>query len=101
MAPDPEELPDLRPHHRAQKKLGWWPKTSHWPSWSLTGHRGRYDHPHCWCAGCMGLHQRVGATKTLTNEDGRSVPASAATGIFSPLTATGQDDVERGERPLA
>ncbi|MGW6009149.1 hypothetical protein [Streptomyces sp. NPDC055210] len=52
---------------RAQKKPGWWPKTSHWPSSSLTVHRGRYHHPHCWCAGCMGLHQRIGATKTLTD----------------------------------
>ncbi|MEV5784567.1 hypothetical protein AB0L42_26690 [Streptomyces sp. NPDC052287] len=88
---------------REQKKLGWGPRTNHWPKWSVTGHRGAYTRAHCYCAVCMGLDLRIGAFGPATDDDGDTVPGSAAVSPWSDprVVVQGSVDLDRSDRPFA
>lgn len=88
---------------REQKKLGWMPRTNHWPQWNEPAHRGAYARAHCYCTVCMGLDLRIGAFKPVTDNAGDTVPGSAAVSPWSDPRAVidGSGDLERSERPFA
>lgn len=88
---------------REQKKLGWGPRTNHWPKWSVTGHCGAYTRAHCLCVGCMGLDLRIGAFGAATDHDGDTVPGPAAVSPWSDPRALVQAsaDLDRSDRPFA
>ncbi|MER6187747.1 hypothetical protein [Streptomyces sp. NPDC001652] len=86
---------------REQKKAGWLPNTSHWPQWSVTGHRGNWVRPHCHCATCMRIDVRIGAFGPARGEDGSTVPGSKAIYPFSAVPGIVDPAIDRGERAFA
>ncbi|OEV11327.1 hypothetical protein [Streptomyces nanshensis] len=103
--PIPKNCPTCTRLARAQKKAGYLPHTSHWPRWSVTGHRGNSVRPHCYCMECMRLTVRIGTLGTVADDNGHTVPGSKATGLFSPLPIdVARDvgrDIDREDRPFA
>jgi hypothetical protein len=87
---------------RAQKRAGFTPRTRHWPSWKVPGHRGSTVRPHCMCTVCMGIDVRMGTFGTATDDDGNPTPGSIAVYPWSPLPdAAGGGDVDRDQRAYA
>lgn len=86
---------------REQRKLGWSPRTNHWPLWSVPGHRGNEVRPHCCCAACMRITVRIGAFGPAVDEEGNTVPGSQAVYPWTDPTVAIGHDVDRAERPFA
>ncbi|MER6706800.1 hypothetical protein [Streptomyces fumanus] len=86
---------------RQQKRLGWLPRTSHWPLWSVRGHRGQRVRPHCHCAACMRTDVRIGSFGPATDDVGGTILGSTAIYPFSAVPGIVNPSVDRGERPFA
>jgi len=86
---------------RAQKKAGWLPRTNHWPSWSVPGHRGAYVRPHCYCSACMGIDVRIGSFGAADDGEGNIIPGSRAVYPWTAVPAFAGGDVDRDQRAYA
>ncbi|MET7695159.1 hypothetical protein ABZT06_45920 [Streptomyces sp. NPDC005483] len=86
---------------RQQKRLGWMPRTSHWPLWSVQGHRGDLVRPHCYCAACMRIDVSMGTFGPGVDQEGETVPGSMAIYPYSAIPGVVDPDMDRGERPFA
>lgn len=86
---------------RAQKRLGWLPRTNHWPLWSVQGHRGQLVRPHCYCTACMRIDVTMGTFGPGVDQEDETVPGAMAIYPYSVIPGAVDPDMDRGERPFA